>query len=49
VELGFLTNPQEAAFLKSKEGQAYMASAIFRAVRTFKEHYERELAFPAAR
>ncbi|SHK80622.1 N-acetylmuramoyl-L-alanine amidase family protein [Rhodothermus profundi] len=49
VELGFLTNPKEAAFLKSKQGQAYMASAIFRAARTFKEHYEREPAFPAAR
>lgn len=48
VELGFLTNPREAAFLKSEAGQTYMASAIFRAVRTFKEHYERELAFPAA-
>jgi len=40
VELGFLTNPQEGAFLKSKRGQAYMASAIFRAVRTFKEDYD---------
>ena len=44
VELGFLTNPSEAAFLSSESGQAYMASAIFRAVRDYKEEYERGLA-----
>ena len=43
VELGFLSNPREAAFLKSEAGQTYLASAIFRAVRDFKEQYEREL------
>ncbi|WP_210375317.1 N-acetylmuramoyl-L-alanine amidase family protein [Rhodothermus bifroesti] len=48
VELGFLTNPREAAFLKSKAGQEQMAQAIFRAVQAFKELYERELAFPAS-
>jgi N-acetylmuramoyl-L-alanine amidase len=48
VELGFLTNPREAAFLKSKAGQEQLAQAIFRAVQTFKELYERELAFPAS-
>lgn len=35
VELGFLTNEQEANFLNSELGQDYMASAIFRAVRDY--------------
>ena len=43
VELGFLSNPRDAAFLRSKDGQTYMASAIFRAVRDFKEAYEKGL------
>ncbi|MFQ5570143.1 MAG: N-acetylmuramoyl-L-alanine amidase [Rhodothermales bacterium] len=43
VELGFVTNPDEAAFLKSKRGQDYLASAIFRAVRDFKTQYEKGL------
>jgi GAF domain-containing protein len=44
VELGFLSNPAEARFLSSSQGQAYMASAIFRAVREYKERYERGIA-----
>lgn len=43
VELGFLTNTSEAEFLRSEAGQDYLASAIFRAVRAFKEQYERDL------
>jgi N-acetylmuramoyl-L-alanine amidase len=43
VELGFVTNPREAAYLASEEGQTYLASAIFRAVRAFKEKYDRDL------
>ena len=43
VELGFITNAGEAAFLASKDGQTYMASAIFRAVRDFKNEYEKAL------
>jgi N-acetylmuramoyl-L-alanine amidase len=42
VELGFLTNASEAAFLRTEQGQDYMASAIFRAIRDFKEVYDRE-------
>lgn len=37
VELGFLTNPEEEEFLHSDEGKTYMASAIYRAFRDFKE------------
>ncbi len=41
VEVGFLTNPSEQRFLSSEEGQAIMASAIFRSIRDYKEEYER--------
>jgi N-acetylmuramoyl-L-alanine amidase len=40
VELGFLTNPDEERFLMSEKGQDYMASAIFRAFRSYKEKIE---------
>lgn len=43
VELGFLSNRREARFLNSERGQVYMASAIFRAVRAYKEQYEKGL------
>lgn len=46
VELGFITNPAEETFLLSDEGQAYMASAIYRAFRDFKKDYERENTLP---
>lgn len=40
IECGFLTNPYEEKFLNSNYGQEIIASAIFRALRTFvnKEH-----------
>jgi N-acetylmuramoyl-L-alanine amidase len=41
IELGFLSNPDEARFLTSDYGQAIMASAIFRAIRDYKNQYER--------
>jgi len=41
VEMGFLTNPREARFLKSDKGQTYLASALFRAVRAYKKDYEK--------
>ncbi|MFT5970182.1 MAG: N-acetylmuramoyl-L-alanine amidase [Flavobacteriales bacterium] len=42
IELGFLTNPDEEDFLNSKQGQDYMASAIFRAFRGYKELIEKD-------
>jgi len=40
IECGFLTNPKEEDFLHSEKGQGYLASAIFRAFRTYKESFE---------
>ncbi len=40
VEAGFLTNPKEEDFLQTKIGQDYIASAIFRAFRNYKENFE---------
>lgn len=37
VELGFVTNPEEEKFLLTEQGQDYMASAIFRAFRDYKQ------------
>ncbi len=40
VELGFISNPSEEDFLNSEIGQSYMASAIFRAVKEYKNELE---------
>jgi len=40
VELGFLTNMEEENFLHSKKGQDYMASAIYRAFKSYKSEIE---------
>jgi len=40
TEVGFLTNPIEEKFLGSDKGQTYMASAIFRALRNYKNDVE---------
>lgn len=37
VELGFLTNSEEEDFLNSEEGKTYLASAIYRAFKDYKE------------
>ncbi len=42
VETGFLTNPSERKFLNSDKGQTYIASAIFRAFKNYKEIQEVE-------
>ena len=43
VEVGFVTNPQEARFLSSREGQEQTARSILNAVRAYKVTYERGL------
>lgn len=40
VELGFISNKNEEAFLTTEEGQAYMASAIYRAFKEYKLEYD---------
>lgn len=42
VELGYLSNPKEEKFLRSKEGQVYLASAIYRAFKEYKKEFEKE-------
>ncbi len=41
AELGFISNPSEQRFLTSDYGKAIMASALFRAIRNYKEQYEK--------
>ena len=40
VELGFLSNSEEERFLMSKQGQEYMASAIYRSIKDYKNEIE---------
>ena len=42
VETGFISNPGEARYLTSDRGQSYIASAIFRAIRNYKEESEQD-------
>lgn len=42
VEIGFISNPSEENFLISKDGQTYIASALFRAFRDYKKAYEKD-------
>ena len=48
VEVGFVTNRDEARLLSSSEGQEQTARAIFNAVRSYKETYERGLRLAGA-
>jgi N-acetylmuramoyl-L-alanine amidase len=40
VEAGFLSNPREEEYLMSETGQSHIASAIFRALRYYKEEQD---------
>lgn len=40
VELGFLSNSEEEKFLMSQAGKEYMASAIYRSIKEYKEQIE---------
>jgi len=40
IVAGFLTNPDEEQFLRSEQGQTYIASAIYRAFKEYKKEYE---------
>ena len=43
VELGFLTNPNEEDFLQSEDGKTYMASALFRAFRDYRDIHKPQI------
>lgn len=40
IETGYLSNPAEETFMVTDKGQEYIASAIYRAFRTFKQNVE---------
>lgn len=40
AEIGYLSNAEEEKFLVSEKGQDYIASAIYRAIRKYKQHAE---------
>lgn len=40
IETGFLSNAKEETFLNSKQGQAYIASGIYRSIKAYKEEIE---------
>ncbi len=40
VEVGFLSNKYEENFITSDKGKVFLASAIFRAIRDYKERYD---------
>ena len=44
VECGFLTDPEDEAFLKSEEGQNQIADSIYKSIRYFKYDYDFENA-----
>lgn len=41
IELGFISNKNEESFLTTEQGQAYMASAIYRAFKDYKLEMEK--------
>lgn len=43
IELGFISNPTEARYMASDYGQTILASAIYRAIRDFKEENDKSL------
>lgn len=40
VETGYLSNPKDAAYLRSDKGQNEIAQSIFNALKTFKSYYD---------
>jgi len=47
VEVGFISNAEEEKYLKSVQGQDYLASAIFRAFRDYKNSIDQRSGFIA--
>jgi N-acetylmuramoyl-L-alanine amidase len=44
VEIGFLNNPEEEAYLNSEQGQIQVATAIFNGIKAYKEEMEKPAA-----
>jgi N-acetylmuramoyl-L-alanine amidase len=40
IELGFISHPEEEKYMASKQGQDYLASAVYRAFRDYKNAIE---------
>jgi N-acetylmuramoyl-L-alanine amidase len=40
IETGFLTNPKDAAYLKSENGQVKIAESILKAIKKYREYYQ---------
>ena len=49
IETGFLTNEQDEEYLNSPEGQTYMASAMYRAFKEYKQMVEGNRTAPPTR
>lgn len=45
VETGFITNPEEGKYLTSEYGQSIIASAIFRAIRDYRQQFATSQGF----
>lgn len=43
VETGFISNKEDAKFLKSSTGQKQLAESIFSAIKTYRSFYEKEI------
>jgi N-acetylmuramoyl-L-alanine amidase len=43
IETGFISNKDDAKFLKSKAGQQQLAESIFSAIKTYRSYYENEM------
>ncbi|MFB6257608.1 MAG: N-acetylmuramoyl-L-alanine amidase [Flavobacteriales bacterium] len=48
MEMGFISNPEEEAFLTSDKGKKKMASAIYRAFKGYKERIDERNSFDAS-
>ncbi len=43
IESGFISNKEDAAFLKSNSGKQQLAKSIFNAIKTYRGFYEKEM------
>lgn len=43
IETGFLSNPTDEAYLKSKKGQQDVSNAIYKAIVDYKKYYEQQI------